>query len=53
MLEDFAASAGARLEIVRRRGLDGAVPVYHEALTGTSPPAAAHVVEMTPGPAPG
>ena len=48
MLEDFAAGAGARLEIVRRRGLDGAVPVYHEALTGTSP-AAADVVEMTPG----
>ena len=43
-LEDFAASAGAWLEIARHRGLDGAARVYHEVLTGTSPSAAAHVV---------
>jgi len=48
-LEGFAAGAGSWLQIRRHRGVDGAARVYREVLTDASPPAAAHVVEMTPG----
>lgn len=41
-----AAGAAAWLAIRRHHGLDGAARVYREVLTGASPPAAAHVVEL-------
>lgn len=44
-LGDFAAGAGAWLEIVRHRGLDAAARVYREVLAGAGPSAAAHVIE--------
>lgn len=47
-LEDFAAGAGAWLQIVRHRGLAAADRVYHEVLTGAGDPTAAHVVEPAP-----
>jgi hypothetical protein len=46
-LEGFAAGA-SWLEIRRHHGLGTTARVYHEVLTGASPPAAAHVVDMTP-----
>jgi Protein of unknown function (DUF2855) len=46
-LEGFAAAAGSWLRIRRHHGLDGAAGVYREVLADASPPAAAHVVEMT------
>ena len=47
-LEGFAADAGAWLELRRDHGLDGAARAYRDVLNDVSPPAAAHVVEMTP-----
>ena len=46
-LEDFAAGARAWLQVRRHHGLDGAARVYREVLTGASPPATAHAVDMT------
>jgi Protein of unknown function (DUF2855) len=46
-LDGFAAGAGAWLEIRRHHGLDAAARVYREVLTGASPPAEAHVVDLT------
>ena len=44
-LADFAAGAGAWLEIVRHRGLAAATRVYREVRAGAGPSAAAHVVD--------
>jgi hypothetical protein len=48
-LDGFAAAA-SWLEIRRHQGLDGAARVYREVLADSSPPTAAHVIDLTPGP---
>jgi uncharacterized protein DUF2855 len=52
-LDGFAASTASWLEIRRHHGLDAAARVYRDVLTDASPPTAAHVIDLTPGPANG
>ena len=46
-LDGFAATTGAWLRIRRHHGLDAAARVYRDVLTGASPPAEAHVIDLT------
>jgi uncharacterized protein DUF2855 len=49
-LEGFAAAA-SWLEVRRHHGLDAAARVYRDVLTDATPPAAAHVIDLTLSPA--